>query len=864
MRLLAGVAILLALCTAGIAGEPANVWTTGPDATGEHLSGLVYTPELNGMFWFGEHYKVKSSDTLSLTTADLQWHELLPGAGPHPGSVTFVTQFKDGRPGLPSTSWWPNWYGNQMCYLPSVKKILLFAAGSTFLFDPAAKTWEQVKLPLLKSPPDVTLGAMAWDPVHKRAILFGGGYLCAYKTELLSGFKPLQEQPWTPDKWDQRGTWAFDPQAGAWSKLTVGSEPFRARFTAGSDLQNRLIDLIGAVRGIALEYGDMVSGKKPGDLAGDVSAMAAAVEAEIKTLAAGGGCSDAYESAQCREAALTLGKVAVSIKAAAQSLAAGDGWKTLRGLESARWDLFEAVEAVAPAPLPRYYHKLVTDTKNNVLVLFGGFGGNKLLADTWVFDLDKQQWRRSKCADHPPFPLNGVVAMSYDSDRAVTFLLNDSDAWVYDAAADTWKTFKTVLPPPTDPKGKVGFLLGFKSMEYDPVAKRHVLLTTAGAVASASPRRTAKLELDPSVAVKPDKPGGPIWKWLTEDYQKSWAALPADQAAYRQLVEEHKKFLADLKPNVWTPRPVPYETFNRGYGSFCLDWDRGQIDYWGGGHSTTTANNWSQYDLKSDRWMESWPPDHPPWPYGCCSGCDWSPAMNGVHGSKHGYHKYAYCSDIRRVIFEGRIYDPDRMVYDKGVLPPLTMRNGLAVDMSGAPGSLWLQWARRPVRLVRADPKALTATVLENSAMTYGMTDRSKQVYDTTRDRVLYYGVNADGTYTSMHNRLAAFDLKAGKWSLIEPTIVPAATTAPEAGEYGVCYSPKHDILMILPSDRGGQKTWIYDCAKNQIKRLDDVPVIKQTTGIVYDQANDLFISMEMGGYGVGPVCVYYFRYQKE
>ena len=38
-------------------------------------------------------------------------------------------------------------------------------------------------------------------------------------------------------------------------------------------------------------------------------------------------------------------------------------------------------------PPPRMYSRLVTDTKNQVLVLFGGDGQSHYLADTWLFDL---------------------------------------------------------------------------------------------------------------------------------------------------------------------------------------------------------------------------------------------------------------------------------------------------------------------------------------------------------------------------------------------------------------------------------------------------------------------------------------------
>jgi hypothetical protein len=95
-----------------------------------------------------------------------------------------------------------NLFWSSMCYLPHLKKVLLFGGGNvrtergdpgTWTYDPAANAWEELKLD--KQPPQRALSPMAYDPVAKKAVLFGGDRL----DELMS-------DTWTFDgqKWEER------------------------------------------------------------------------------------------------------------------------------------------------------------------------------------------------------------------------------------------------------------------------------------------------------------------------------------------------------------------------------------------------------------------------------------------------------------------------------------------------------------------------------------------------------------------------------------------------------------------------------------------------------------------------------------
>jgi hypothetical protein len=100
-----------------------------------------------------------------------------------------------------------------MCYVPHIKKLLLFAGGNvqtqrgdpgTWTYDPAANTWKELQLDT--QPPQRALSPLVYDPVNEKVILFGGDRL----DQLLS-------DTWTFDgrKWQQQQpTLAPAPRAG--------------------------------------------------------------------------------------------------------------------------------------------------------------------------------------------------------------------------------------------------------------------------------------------------------------------------------------------------------------------------------------------------------------------------------------------------------------------------------------------------------------------------------------------------------------------------------------------------------------------------------------------------------------------------
>jgi len=195
----------------------------------------------------------------------------------------------------------------------------------------------------------------------------------------------------------------------------------------------------------------------------------------------------------------------------------------------------------------------------------------------------------------------------------------------------------------------------------------------------------------------------------------------------------------------------PYSGYGRAYGSFCYDWDRNEIHLWGDGHSAYMGNEWSQYDLDSNLWMESWNPEYPCHPHGSPDGNGWAPQFQHVVGNGHGYHGYAYSGSPIKTVFWGSIlYDPDRMRYVPERLKIEKtnpgQRQGLQVEMNCEPATYAVSaqhWYGGPFGVWLIDSKAMTNARLKGSDTPFGTNDRAKATFDTTRGRVLFYGAHS-------------------------------------------------------------------------------------------------------------------------
>ena len=98
--------------------------------------------------------------------------------------------------------------------------------------------------------------------------------------------------------------------------------------------------------------------------------------------------------------------------------------------------------ALETQPPPRMNTRLVCDTKNQQLVLFGGDAQSHYLADTWIFDLKTRTWRPSKAASGPEARAGHFTV--YDPETGWVIIGGGynqkdlTDMWAFDASADRW------------------------------------------------------------------------------------------------------------------------------------------------------------------------------------------------------------------------------------------------------------------------------------------------------------------------------------------------------------------------------------------------------------------------------------------
>ena len=111
-----------------------------------------------------------------------------------------------------------------MCYDQSAKKIVLFGGGNvptergdpgTWTYSPAENRWEQLKPE--KQPPARANSRLAYDPVSKKVVLFGGDQLDKLTAD----------------------TWVFDTAKQTWEERKPARTPTREAITLCSSSRRR-------------------------------------------------------------------------------------------------------------------------------------------------------------------------------------------------------------------------------------------------------------------------------------------------------------------------------------------------------------------------------------------------------------------------------------------------------------------------------------------------------------------------------------------------------------------------------------------------------------------------------------------------
>jgi len=725
----------------------------------------------------------------------------------------------------------------QTAYDPSTKTIYCLSGGPVlFAFSLADKSWTT-------HPPAPELEGMSWhamacDPIGKRLVVVGAD-------------KRANNLGWCR-------TVVYDIPSGKWSRLDVADRKVVQEHRELVAAKEATIDLVGRIR-----------------LAWFRDPKGIGTEAELKAL--GERCATLKKLPQMPAFAADVDAV-VALLGQHRTL---DALKAARALQR---KLEEAAEAQYPVPCSRRNSPLAFDEKNRVFVLFGGDHEDYLMNDTWVLDLDKKAWRRSK-PDKAPSPraghalvglpksgrvalYEGYIQSSATDYGAVAYQpLNPRQLWLYDAAADRWDLAGSWPLPAKDDASTpapLGIFEGYAHERFCPPALAAAgddrLVLAAHPVGPwywrwKRPAETWTLAVDPA---RLDAEGRE--KLGVEPNQRLYRTGPF-VASFCEVPDEPKPMPLDQLPdNQWVRLPVPPRNpclgcRQRDWGTCVWDSDRDQVLMWGGGHCVRSASVVAHWSPASGRIVEGYDADEP---YGANGGGGFdSSVLNRPWVSGHNYNHYAYDPKCKLLVSgRGYLYDPERMDWLR-IEPyqlPFMFTWGSTVVETSPHGAV--AWARKKkgedAGLWLFDREKGWSDLEPKGKLFPPYCDSHGMVYDSKRDRMVFGGVG--GSYSKLSSgELLAFDFKTRELTTITPANSELARTHNAREMAYIAHADWVLIGELYPPGRdkkpGKRYTRVYDCAQNKMFLLDAGPVPDgYAVGWMYDAARKLAYAFTFRG----------------
>jgi hypothetical protein len=574
--------------------------------------------------------------------------------------------------------------------------------------------------------------------------------------------------------------------------------------------------------------------------------------------------------------------------------------------------------ALQEQPPPRTNTRLVCDTRNQVLVVFGGDGQSHYLADTWLFDLKSRQWRPSHAPGGPEARAGHFTVYDPESGWVIIgggYNRRDlTDLWAFDTARDRWQKLTGEVP--------TGFYL---TADLAPEKRLIVLAANSRGPGDTTScnilypvRTTYAYRLDEKTAVLPDEPRHqePLPQRPIEGSGRSDKPDPARAQAQAER-------LRALPVNQWVPLKEPGRTApTRSWGSATFDSDRGRILYWGGGHCSYGGSDVDSYDVAQHTWVSSSAaPEYPhrQWNHGVrLAGV----TFGGNPWTEHGRRIYAYDPISRKMI----MVHPIRLTtsYEPESLRAFPGEPRARPDAKAKPPSSYVKnatWSFDPDsgqwELLGPAPQGLDALVTtrhgvmgvnvdwpsrlndagyilpwtpdqpekDNAVYRYSVAQKNWKrlgeaqsspqnlyemtslAYDSQRDRLFLHGAG------KARDELWAFDLKTNRWSYLKPTV--AAAAAPPGCNREAVYLPGQDVLLTFgpaPEQRAVPALWAYKPGENMWHRIELAPppgieprtAAGQNRALVYDPKRDLVLLVLGTGGDQGQALVHALRYRHE
>ena len=512
-------------------------------------------------------------------------------------------------------------------------------------------------------------------------------------------------------------------------------------------------------------------------------------------------------------------------------------------------------------PPARCNSRMVYDAKNKLIVLFGGDAQDRALADTWVFDVTKQQWqeRRPPRSPHP----RSCHAMACLSKSGLVLLAGGlpvadyrrqkqlaQQTWVYDAAnaRSTWTPLAVQTPA-----------FDWASME-NLTGTDEVVLVTARRYDNR--RRTYRFRYDASVPAADYKGAPPGTAALKTERTREWYddVPPADPKA-------HAKFLADLPANQWVQVKPPKSAKGRTWGTAIFDTDLGLAMKWGGGHSGYQGTDMAFYDVAANRFAIDRTPAFTPEPFRTWARRPAGRTYFNQPWTRHMRHTCAYDA-VRKVgVFTDAggaswydratdqrvkltwLYDGKRRCWLEPIPQPLPGGGTHSPIAVPTPAGVVVYQLGKMYRFVGrpGEPKTWGWEEIKIVGP-----DRPRQhehmtiVYDSRRDRLIFlsaaersrdWGARGDGP-----PELWFFGMEDRRWAR-NPKPAAGGVTTREA-----VYVPSQDAILAYGPAKKDDPVWtrVYLCAEN---RWVPLPIktpryLVHEVGLVYDPAHKLAVLM--------------------
>jgi len=546
-------------------------------------------------------------------------------------------------------------------------------------------------------------------------------------------------------------------------------------------------------------------------------------------------------------------------------------------------------------PPPRMNTRMVTDTRNQALVLFGGDGQSHYLADTWLFDLKTRTWRQSKASGGPAARAGHFTV--YDPETGWVIIGGGynhrdlTDMWAYDAGADRWQRLAGDVP--------AGFYL---TADIAP-DQRLILLATSTRKPDDRMTCNVLFPVRTTYAFRLDQRS--IVQAGDVTPQRNMPKRPAPINAPAQVPR-----LDDLPENRWVLLSNPGRSApTRTWGSATFDTDREQILYWGGGHCGYGGSDVDMYDVAKHTWRPGeTAPEYPErlWNNGVREA---GVTFGGRPWMEHGRRTYAYDPVSHKMILMRRVrlttgYEPPllrgfpertEVAPDALVRPPSSYVKfttwsfdpqtsawgfdgpapagvdtlvstphgvmGINVDWPARLNDAGYQWPWTPdsphqdtaIYLYRAADQRWERLNSKDDPSPQNLYELTSLTYDTRRDQVILHGGGLK------RDELWTFDFSTRQWKNKQP----GPDTGMPACSREAVYLPRQDLFLTY-----GDGVWTWKPADNKWRRIDisfdgQRPQVGQNVAMVYDPKRDI-VFLVLGERGdLGLAQVYALRYKE-